>query len=149
MRVRVAVGALADALAGLGTATDDLSDGLVIGPAAELANWRDVEDELARIFELTREASIAGAPVLYVVDVDDLFGRGDACGAALAAGLLSGVRALAFEGQRAGQVANVVARSSSVGAQSVADVVRWVIHNRDLSGQVVVVGNEHLGALSP
>jgi hypothetical protein len=149
VKVRVGGGNLAEALSQVGSEEGDPAEGLVLSPRDGLADWTEVEQELAEIFRLTQEASIAGGPIVYVLATGDLLGRGTEFASAVASGLFSGIRGLAFEGKRANRAATAIASSADVEPERIASAVAWVLSRDDVSGQVITLGDEQFGALLP
>ena len=124
-------------------------DGLVFAPVQDLPDWAAVEDELAEAFTLSREATLADAPVVYLLRMRAVLGRAAPLDSAVAAGLVAGARALAFEGQRHARYATVVAAADDVAPETIAEAVGFAIESRGSLGQVLTLGTEHLGALLP
>jgi len=128
---------------------DTIAGALVFTPAGDLADWEAVEDELAEAFNRTREAWLAGTPVVYVVRTQAVLGRAAPLDAAVAAGLVAGARALAFEGQRDHRYATVIAAADDVASEAIAEAVAFAVTSRSALGQVLTLGSEHLGAMLP
>jgi hypothetical protein len=149
VKVRVGGGDLAKALRQVGSESGDLAKGLVLSPRVDLADWTEVEEELVEIFKLTQAASTAGGPVVFLLSTSDLLGRGSQFASAVASGLFSGVRGLAFEGKRKNRAATAIASSADVDAERIANAVEWVLARGDVSGQVITLGDEQFGALLP
>lgn len=124
-------------------------EGLLFAPQLGLADWDAVERELTEAFHLTQAATAAGAPVVYLLDADALLGRAAPLDSAVAAGLSSGVRALAFEGQRKGRYATAVAATADVLPDRIADAVSYLTTMRAANGQTLMLGDGHLGAMLP
>jgi hypothetical protein len=128
---------------GLGTAGVD--SGLVVDTsAAEPCSWPEVEDELTRIFELTREAIAAGAPVVHVLHGPSLYGHTAPLRTMLATGLLGGVRSLGIEGRRSGLAAHAVVVDGPGQAADAAEAVRWLVGHAAATGQVIHCGTTHV-----
>ncbi|MGC2241441.1 MAG: hypothetical protein WA726_11445, partial [Acidimicrobiia bacterium] len=72
-------------------------------------DWPEISAELARAFEVSREAAQGGRSLVYVVHEDDLLGRRGPGNAMVATGLLSAARTAAIEGSRKGWTVNVIA----------------------------------------
>ncbi|QSE84651.1 hypothetical protein [Rhodococcus koreensis] len=149
MRVRADDPQLNEVLTGAGTAGKDPRDGLVFVARTGLREWAETEDELAQAFDMTREAVAAGGAVVYVVRSAALLGRTEPLDAAVAAGLLSGARALALERRKHNGYSTVVAVADDVEPKSVADAVDLLVATRGANGQAFVLGEEHLGAALP
>jgi hypothetical protein len=123
--------------------------GLVFAPVDDLPDWDAVENELTEAFTLSREATLAEAPVVYLLRMRAVLGRAGPLDSAVAAGLVAGARALAFEGQRHARYATVIATADDVAPQTIAEAVGFAIESRGSLGQVLTLGAEHLGALLP
>ncbi|MBV6759811.1 hypothetical protein [Rhodococcus opacus] len=149
MRVRADDPQLHEALTGAGPSGTDPGDGLVFVARTGLREWAETEDELAHAFDMTRETAAAGGAVVYVVRSAALLGRTEPLDAAVAAGLLSGARALALERRKHRGYATVVAVTDDVDTKSVADAVDLLMATRGANGQPFVLGEEHLGAGLP
>ncbi|MFC9551976.1 hypothetical protein ACFTWF_14090 [Rhodococcus sp. NPDC056960] len=149
MRIRADDPQLAEVLTGAGPAGEDPGDGLVFVARTGLCEWAETENELAHAFEMTRETAAAGGAVVYVVRSSALLGRTEPLDAAVAAGLLSGARALALERRRHKGYSTVVAVADGVEPKSVADAVDLLVATRGANGQPFVLGEEHLGAALP
>ncbi len=74
-------------------------------------------------FVATKEAVVAGLPVVVIVHGDDLLGRRGAPAAMVACGLLSGARTAAIEGRKSGIPVNVLAVEDDTAPEIVAS---WV-----------------------
>ncbi|MDT0203050.1 hypothetical protein [Nocardioides sp. AE5] len=148
MRITVADPGMAAALAGLGGGEGDVADGVVFAPAPA-ATWSEAEDELATAYRLAREASLTGASVFFVVDAAAALGRATPLDSAVAVGLVAGGRCLAFEGQRKGQFATVIAHDADQPLQRIAEVIEFASGSGVGLGQTIMTGATHLGALLP
>lgn len=136
---------LAEAFDAAGCSHAPVENGLVFVASDVGDAWERVLDELTEAFHLSREAAIAGAPVVYVVRNDDLLGRRGPGLAMVATGLLSAARTLAFEGRKAGVPANVLAVEADSAPESVA---RWALRLMEPdgpSGELVHLGSLHVG----
>jgi hypothetical protein len=106
----------------------------VIGEALVLrqrpAEVDDLEAQLVEHFVAARAALLDGRSVVVEIEGPDLLGHGRAADAAVAAGLLGLVRALAIEGERQGWSINAFARGSGEEADT---------------GRLIHGGREHLG----
>jgi hypothetical protein len=143
---------LAEELADVGveSAGPGAGDGLVFmaeTPAEE--GFAAIEAELVECYRLSRRATGAGAPVVYVVPAADLLGQGGVAGGILAAAILSGMRALAMEGAREGMRANAVGFGDPLDAPGVSRWVAALIRDESVSGELIRVGAGHLGKLVP
>ncbi|MGH3240383.1 MAG: hypothetical protein ACRDNL_08375 [Spirillospora sp.] len=136
-------------LRSIGSAEGRLENGLVFAPARGITEWDHAEDELAEAFVLTRQATIADAPVVYVLDARAVLGRAAPLDSAVAAGLVGGARALAFEGLREQRYVTVIAVDGSEREGMLADAVRHAVSSRTGLGQVQMLGSEHVGAMLP
>ncbi|MBS1886552.1 MAG: hypothetical protein JSU06_05115 [Actinobacteria bacterium] len=149
MRLRVDGHPAAAALRIHGSADGDPGEGLIFAPHPEIADWASAEEELAEAFRLTQAAFAAAAPVVYLVEAAALLGRAEPLPSAVAAGLLGGARALAFEGRKEEAFATVIAIGAGAAPEQVSDAVGCAVAVRSGNGQVVAVGAEHLGAMFP
>jgi hypothetical protein len=128
----------------------DGSGGLVFAADPEPpADYGELEDELLECFRLTREASVGGAPIVYVLSQADLLGHRGALGAMRAGALLSAMRSLAFEGVRAGRRANAIAVNESPDLAALARWVRVLLIEPDLTGELVRLAAADFGRLVP
>ena len=123
--------------------------GLLFVPRTGLTTWDAAEDELAEAFELTRESALAGEPVVYLVDSGAVLGRSAPLDCAVATGLLSGARALAFERRKYDGYASAIAAPPGTEPDAVALTLEFLLSTRTANGQVFMIGNEHLGAALP
>jgi hypothetical protein len=89
-----------------------------------------IEDQLVEHFVAARAALLEGRSVVVEVAGPDLLGHGRAADAAIAAGLLGLVRALAIEGERHGWTINALARGEG---------------DEVATGRLIHSGREHLG----
>jgi hypothetical protein len=112
-------------------------------------DWSDVLSALTRAFEASRAAAQAGESIVYVVHNDDLLGRRGPGKAMLATGLLSAARTAALEGVRDGWTANVIAISSGVDPDRVADWANNLVTSPDVTGEVLRIGPDHIGKALP
>lgn len=149
MRVRAGSPQRQDAWADLGTADGAIADGLVFAPAPDIADWDRANAELGELFELSQQASIEGAPVVYVLDANAVRGRGAVLDCAVAAGLVGGMRALAFEGLRKDRYATAIGVGAGVTDAEIVSAVKAAIGGRFGRGQVIMLGTDHVGALLP
>jgi hypothetical protein len=117
---------------------------LLYEPAPETA-IDELEDELARAFELIRDALLGGDAVVVSLDERHLQGVVDVADAALAHGLLGLARALAIEGRKLDW--HIAVLSSPVDIDS-SERLRWIEHLAEssaASGAIVRLGGDHLG----
>jgi NAD(P)-dependent dehydrogenase (short-subunit alcohol dehydrogenase family) len=144
--IRSHSGGLADALGSL-----SMPDGaLVFAANSGVSNeWPAVLDELTEAFDLSQAAVRSGGPIVYVVDGDDLLGRGGIGGAMVACGLLSAARTLALETARAGTSVNVVAVGAETSPETVAHWVEALCRPDGPSGELIRLGVDHLGKALP
>ncbi len=119
--------------------------------ATEVADdWADIAAEMERAFQFARQAAMDEASVVFVVDADDLLGRGGAGNAMLATGILSAVRTMALEGWRKGWTANVVAWDGETGDRDgVESIATAVSTPGTVTGEVIRVGPGHIGKALP
>ncbi|GHB73762.1 hypothetical protein GCM10010377_75200 [Streptomyces viridiviolaceus] len=149
MRTRIGDPVDRHALRRIGGPDGDIAGGLVFAPARDLGEWRQVEDELTEAFLLSREAMAVEAPVVYLLRSPAILGRSGPLDSAVAAGLVGGARALAFEGRRRGRYATVIGVDGDEPPDRVAEAVTFALTTRAAAGQVVMLGHEHLGAMLP
>ena len=122
----------------------------VVFVAAEVSDqWSDVAAELGEAFELTRGATRAGRPVVFIVASADLLGQRGAGPAMVACGLLSGARTLAFENRKHGIPANVLATEPDSAPEDVARWARRLFEENGPSGELVRLGAGHVGKALP
>lgn len=148
MKVSVENAALAAALAPLGDSEGRSEDGIVFAPAP-VGDWAEAEDQLTKAFTLSKEAALVDAPVVYVLDAKAALGRASALNSAVAVGLVAAGRCVAFEGQRRGQYATVVAFDEETDLSSVEEAVRFAVTSKAALGQTIMLGKEHMGAMLP
>jgi hypothetical protein len=149
VKVRVGDEQLAQALSAIGSEDGDASKGLVFGPHSGLETWAETEQELLETFRLTQRAASTGAPVVYLLRARALLGREGPLDCAVATGLLSGVRTLAFEGSRRDQFAVAIALGEDTSAEQVRSTVEWALDTKPGSGQVLLLGSEHFSSAIP
>jgi hypothetical protein len=115
----------------------------MIFTAVEPQDWDDVERSLLDAFRRSQAAAREGEPIVFVLSQEDLLGQRGAPGAILANALLSGMRTLAAEGQRANAIA--------VGADTdPEDLQHWIAQleqGRGVTGELVRVHAAHVGKL--
>ncbi len=151
--IRARLGGVTDAvleaaLAAAGWTPGSPADGVVFdarrppGPG-----WKETAPFLREAFLLTRDALRGAAPVVYVVALDDCYGRGSRSGAVIACGLLSAARTAALEAR------DVPVNVLAVGAaEDTARIARWVVRLLEgdgLHGELVRLGGGHLGDVQP
>lgn len=103
---------------------------------------------LTAVFAEVRAAVLDDVPVVLVLDDRDLLGQGTVGDAGVATGLLGLSRALALEGAKPGWRLNVVSHRGDAYGSAVGEAVSW-IGASTLSGQLIRVGTDHLGRVSP
>lgn len=137
-------GALAASLAAHGYAASEPEQALVLDAShSEPRTWDDMEAQLLDAFHLSRRAMTAGAPIVYVVDGEALYGHRDPLPAALATGLVGGARSLAAEGARAGTPVYIVTGGDD--PKTVADAVDWLLRSKPPTGQLLHADLAHVG----
>lgn len=149
MRVRATRPEDQAGLRALGDDAGATDEGVVFVAARDLADWPAVEDELTDAFRLAQEASVAGAPVVFVVDSDAMLGRAAPLDSMVATGLVSGARTLAFEGLRKERYVGIIATDRSDAAGDLGEAIRFAISQRAGHGQVITLGTGHAGAMFP
>lgn len=153
MAVRMALApgldGVGDALVADGVAEGTDEDGLVYGPSAQPRSWGDVEAALLEAFRLSKAGAAADAPVVYLVSQTALLGHAGALPAMLAAGLVSGARALGMEGVRRGRRANALAYGDDTPADVTARWVRALLEHSGPNGEVVHLGSAQHGKVRP
>jgi NAD(P)-dependent dehydrogenase (short-subunit alcohol dehydrogenase family) len=102
---------------------------------------------LTAAFEAIRAAVAAERPVVVLLSDADLLGQGDLGDAAVATGLLGLTRAFALEGARQGWRVNAVSHRGGEGP--VDESVGALATIPGLTGQLLRVGTEHVGKVSP
>lgn len=137
---------LADALAAL-----DLSEGTLVWvtKTATGDNWEDILAELTGVFEASQRAATAGAPIIYIVDGDDLLGRNGPGRAMIACGLLSAARSAAIENRKSEVPVNVIAIESAIPPETVGQWVETLARPGGPTGELVRLGGDHLGKALP
>lgn len=148
MKVVVGDAALTDALSAIGSPEGRAADGVVFSPDP-VTTWEAAEEQLTRAFHHARAATQAEAPVVFVVDAAAAVGRAAPLASAVAVGLVSGGRCLAFEGLRQDQYAAVVGWQAGEPAEKVAATVEQLLVSGAGRGQLVMVGASHVGAMLP
>ena len=138
-----ATGWLADRL------SDGAAEGAVLAGCDPPADWHSVEERLVDAFRVARECAAAGAPLVYVVHSADLRGTRSAPASTLATALVSCARAVAFEFQREGVSANVVAIPTDVDHARAARVIDGLLRDPVLSAELVDLGSAKLGKVQP
>lgn len=112
-------------------------------------DWATVKAELDRAFQMSRTAAQAEESFVYVVHHDDLLGRRGSGNAMVAAGLLSAARTAAIEGSRKGWTANVVAYDDEADREQVERWANWMLDSNGATGELIRIGNSHLGKALP
>lgn len=136
------------ALLTAGLETGGCENGLVFQAGAVEADWPAVRAELSSAFDLARQAAIAQAPMVFIVEGDDLLGRRGAPRAMVATGLLSAARTAGVELAKSGAPVNTL----SIGSDTAAEVAaRWVMNllGGGTSGELVRLGTAHIGKALP
>ncbi len=122
----------------------------VIHWAADVGDdWGGIIAELTRAFEVSRAAAQSEESFVYVVHQDDLLGRRGAGNAMVATGLLSAARTAALEGVRRGWTANVVAFDEDADRSAVERWAQQLIEAGEVTGELVRVGEGHIGKALP
>jgi hypothetical protein len=111
--------------------------------------WTAVSEELTEAFDRSQAAVRDSGPVVYVLDGDDLLGRGGAEKAMVACGLLSAARTLALETARSGVPVNVVASGATTSPELVAFWVEALCRSNGPTGELIRLGVDHLGKALP
>jgi NAD(P)-dependent dehydrogenase (short-subunit alcohol dehydrogenase family) len=106
-----------------------------------------VTGRLTDAFVRMRGALVDGRPVVVLLDDGDLLGQGEPVDAAVANGLLGLVRAFALEGAREGWRVNAVTRRGA--DQPVDETIRMLLDGPPLTGQLLRIGTEQIGKVSP
>jgi len=106
-----------------------------------------VGTQLREAFLRARDAIESGDAVVLVVDAPDLLGQGSVEDAAVAAGLLGLMRALAFEGAASQWRVNLIAVER--GANAPADLMAIAGESESLRGQVLNASSGHIGKVIP
>lgn len=126
-----------------------MSGGHILWAAQVEDNWEAIRTELDRAFQMSRSASQAEQSFVYVVQNDDLLGRGTTGGAIVAAGLLSAARTAAIEGSRKGWTANVIAAESDSDREAVESLADYVMGSGVITGDLIHMGSDHVGKALP
>ena len=124
---------------------DPASVVVVAPPAGRIETWEAARAALVEAFVTTKEAAVAGIPVVVIVHGDDLLGRRGAPQAMAACGLLSGARTAAIEGRRSGVPVNVLAVEEGTTAETVAAWVARLVEPGGPSGELIHLGSAHIG----
>lgn len=122
-----------------------MSEGRILWAARVDDGWEDIRTELDRVFQISRSAAQDEQSFVYVVQNDDLLGRGTTGGAMVAAGLLSAARTAAIEGTRKGWTANVIAVEADSDTETVEALAEYVMGSGVVTGDVIHVGPGHVG----
>ena len=112
-------------------------------------DWSNIRAELDRAFQMSRTAAQAEESFVYVVHHDDLLGRRGSGNAMVATGLLSAARTAAIEGSRKGWTANVIAYDDDAEPEQVERWANWMLDSNGATGELIRVGNSHLGKALP
>ena len=116
---------------------------VVTAPSAD--SWETARAALYEAFVATKEAMVAGLPVVVIVHGDDLLGRRGAPAAMVACGLLSGARTAAIEGRKPGIPVNVLAVEDDTAPEVVASWVGRLTAKEGPNGELIHLGSAHLG----
>jgi hypothetical protein len=121
---------------------------VLFAPAA-VNSWDEAERELTDVFRLSKEAILAHAPVVYLVETAAVLGRASVLNSAVATGLVGAARIFAFEGKRTDDFATVISVGADQPMSTVVEAVQFVLSTRSALGQVVSLGTDHVGAMLP
>ena len=132
-----------------GMLPDGVSEGAVLAACDLPADWHSVEERLVDAFRVARECAAGGAPLVYVVHAADLRGSRSALASALATAVIGCARAVVFEFQREGAVANVLAIPDDVDRSRAARVIEGLLRDPVLTGELLDLGSIKLGRLQP
>ena len=113
-------------------------------------DWPEVRAELERGFEMSRAAAQRGESFVYVVNTNDLLGRGGVGNAMVATGLLSAARTAALEGWAKGWTVNVIAWDGEEGQRDLA--ATWaerMLDSHGVTGELIRLGSGHIGKALP
>jgi hypothetical protein len=108
-------------------------------------DWPEVQTELTRAFQISREAGQEERSFVYVVRQDDLLGRRGAGNAMVATGLLSAARTAALEGSRKGWTANVIAYDEGSDPSAAEEWANQLILSGAVNGELIRIGPGHIG----
>ncbi|MGA7227234.1 MAG: hypothetical protein WBZ45_03365 [Acidimicrobiia bacterium] len=108
-------------------------------------DWVEISAELARAFEVSREAAQGGRSLVYVVHEDDLLGRRGPGNAMVATGLLSAARTAAIEGARKGWTINVIAFDEGAAMSEAEEWSNRLILSGAITGELLRIGPGHIG----
>ena len=147
--MEVSVLQLDDSTGWLGYMLSDVSEGAVLAACDLPPDWDSVEERLVDAFRVARECAAAGVPIVYVVHAADLRGMRSALASTLATALIGCARAVVFEFQREGAVANVVAIPDDVDRSRAARVIGDLLRDPVLTGELLDLGSAKLGRLQP
>lgn len=124
--------------------------GLVFVTDATIGDgWEEVAAELTEAFLMSRQAGVAGVPIVYVVDGAALLGQSGTGPAMVACGLLSAARSAAIEGRKGGVGVNVLALEPDTEPQSVAVWCGRLLEGDGPTGELIRLGGAHLGKALP
>ncbi|MCY3806187.1 MAG: hypothetical protein OXG55_09530 [bacterium] len=129
--------------------SDGASEGTVLAACDPPADWSAVEERLVDAFHAARECVAQGAPLVYIVHSEDLRGTRSALASALATALIGCARAVAYEFQRDGAAANVVALPTDADRPGAARVIGNLLADPVLTGELLDLGSAKLGKLQP
>lgn len=125
------------------------SGGGVLAACGLPPDWHSVEERLVDAFHLARACATQGVPLVYVVHAADLRGMRSVLASTLATALIGCARAVAFEFQREGTAANVVAIPTDVDQPGAARVIGGLLADPVLTGELLDLGSTKLGKLQP
>jgi hypothetical protein len=108
-------------------------------------DWGEISAELARAFEVSRNAAQAGSSLVYVVHENDLLGRRGPGNAMVATGLLSAARTAAIEGSRQGWTVNVIAFDEGAEMSEAEEWANRLILSGAITGELLRIGPGHIG----
>ena len=129
--------------------SEGVGGGAVLAACDPPADWRSVEERLVDAFHVARACAAQGAPLVYVVHSEDLRGTRSALASTLATALVGCARAVAYEFEREGASANVVALPDDVDRSGAARVIGNLLADPVLTGELVDLGSAKLGKLQP
>lgn len=128
---------------------DGTSGGAVLAACDPPPDWDAVEQRLVDAFRVARQCAAQGTPLVYVVHSADLRGLRSVPASTLATALVSCARAVAFEFQREGVAANVVAIPDDVDHPGAARVIGGLLADPVLTAELVDLGGAKLGKIQP
>jgi hypothetical protein len=108
-----------------------------------------VAAELTEAFGMSKQAAVAGVPIVYVVDGPALLGQSGTGPAMVACGLLSAARSAAIEGRKGGVAVNVLALEPDTEPSAVAIWCERLLEGDGPTGELIRLGGAHLGKALP